>query len=175
MTKLNDKDEHTEKIIHLMVTSMCDRNCEHCCNKQYDLNSIPYATSEELFKADTVYITGGEPFEYSNPCIIARYLKTEFNIPRVIVYTNACELADYLSDGLKLFYIDGLTVSIKNNFDLVSFENEIVHNEEVEQLQSNMLYVFEDLYPEDSGNFIVRERKWQEKFVPNPNSIFRKL
>ena len=174
MTKLNDKNGNTEKIIHLMVTSLCNRDCKYCCNKQYDLNSIPYVTDEELSKANTVYITGGEPFAYSNPCMIARRLKSEYNISRVIVYTNALELMHYLSN-YSLFSIDGLTVSIKNMSDLVSFENGIAHNESVLQLRSNMLYVFDNLCPEYTGNFIVRERKWQEEFAPNPNSIFRKI
>ena len=77
MAILNEKNDITEKIIHIMITSLCDRNCPYCCNNQYDLNDIPYATSEELSKANTVCLTGGEPFMYSNPCDSADRLKNE--------------------------------------------------------------------------------------------------
>ena len=33
----------------------------------------------------------------------------------------------------------------------------------------------EELYPEDSGNFTVKLRKWQKEFVPADDSIFRKI
>ena len=61
----------------IMVTSLCDRDCQYCCNKQYDLNDIPYITSEELSRMKEIYITGGEPFRYSDPCNIAKKLKRE--------------------------------------------------------------------------------------------------
>ena len=51
-SNLNPRTEKTKKVMHLMVTSLCDRDCKYCCNKQYDLNSIPYATDEELRGGD---------------------------------------------------------------------------------------------------------------------------
>ena len=50
-----------------MVTSLCNRDCKYCCNKQYDLNDIPYVTDEELREAETLCITGGEPFAFTKP------------------------------------------------------------------------------------------------------------
>lgn len=41
---LNDKNENTKKIIHIMVTTLCNRNCKFCCNKMYNLNDIPYVS-----------------------------------------------------------------------------------------------------------------------------------
>ncbi len=114
MVKLNNKNEKTEKIIHLMVTSLCDRDCPDCCNKQYDLNNIPYVTNEELKNANTLCITGGEPFKFSNPNEIARYYRIKYpNIKNVYVYTNAIELEEYILRGKHLEYIDGVSISIK--------------------------------------------------------------
>lgn len=78
MAVLNDYGEATKEKIHLLVTTLCDRNCKHCCNKQYDLNEIPYVTMEELSRAKKVYITGGEPFKYANPVEIAGWIKSKF-------------------------------------------------------------------------------------------------
>lgn len=175
MAILNDYGEETKEKIHLLVTTLCDRNCKHCCNKQYDLNEIPYVTMKELSQAKEVYITGGEPFKYANPVEIARWIKSKFRNIEVYVYTNADELAQYLSDGGYLTSIDGLTVSIKTENDLDAFENELVHNPLICNLKSNMLYCFYELYPFEAGNFKVRKRVWQEDFVPDAHSIFRKV
>ena len=174
---LNEYNEHTKKNIHILVTSLCNRHCKHCCNKQYDLNDIPYATEEELDNAENIFITGGEPFLFSNPNQIAFKLKNEHeNIKNVYVYTNAYELSNYLRGKRyeDLCFIDGVTVSIKNKLDLKVFPA-IAGNEYIQNLSSNWLYVFDDLEPEDHGNFIMIKRDWQEDFKPDPNSIFRKL
>lgn len=68
----NNKNEK-KKVIHLMVTSLCNRDCKYCCNKQYSLDKIPYATSEELKNAETLLLTGGEPFAFTNPNEIAKH------------------------------------------------------------------------------------------------------
>ncbi len=62
MAELNPKTDATKKVIHLMVTPLCNRNCRYCCNKQYDINDISYVTDEELREAEVLCLTGGEPF-----------------------------------------------------------------------------------------------------------------
>lgn len=175
MAVLNEKTDATKKKIHLMVTSLCDRNCKYCCNKQYDLNAIPYVTDEELKDAEVLYITGGEPFKYANPSAISGFYKKRYpNIKRVYVYTNAYELAVFYSyDNFK--YIDGLTVSIKNNLDRIYFEQYIAKSNNINRLYSNMCYVFDGLYPKELGSFKMKDRVWQEDFKPEPNSIFRRV
>ena len=176
MVKLNDKNEKTEKIIHLMVTSLCDRKCPDCCNKQYDLNEIPYVTDNELKNAKILCITGGEPFKFSNPNEIAYYYKTKYpNIKNVYVYTNATELEEYLLRGKHLEYIDGVSVSIKNRVDAFVFKSYIVENENITNLSSNRLYVFNNLFDEEVDGFTVIQREWQKEFVPANDSIFRKI
>ncbi len=177
MAKLNEKNENTEKVIHIMVTSLCNRKCPDCCNNQYDLNDIPYVTDEELKRANTICITGGEPFAYSNPCEIAFLYKTKYpNIKKIYVYTNALELANYLHDGGTIYAIDGLTISIKNEIDSLYFKRFLYNNEKVNALSDNLLYVFpgfEDVRcPE---NMTKKKRVWQKVFVAAPNSIFRKV
>lgn len=175
MSKLNEYNDKTKKKIHLMVTSLCNRKCKYCCNNQYDLNDIPYVTHEELKEADVLYLTGGEPFAFTNPCSIAVYYKTHYpNIKKVFVYTNAAELWMWLKDYEYIYGIDGVTVSIKTESDRVAF-NALIYNDSIQNRTSNMLYVFDNLYPQKFGNFKVKERVWQEDFVPEPNSIFRKI
>lgn len=177
MAILNEKNDITEKIIHIMVTSLCDRKCPYCCNNQYDLNDIPYVTSEELSKADTICLTGGEPFMYSNPCEIADKLKKEYpNIKNIYVYSNAYELMLYINKMKHPFHsIDGITVSIKNPLDEIAFKKIINHDDFI-KLPSNFLYVFPGFENVFCPKSIVKiKRTWQKNFTAAPDSIFRKL
>lgn len=176
MSTLNEKNSNTEQIIHIMVTTLCNRNCKDCCNKQYNLNDIPQVTEEELKRAHTICITGGEPFLFADPDAIARFYKLRYrNIKNVYVYTNAIELANYLSNSqATLAFIDGVSVSIKVPYDIDFFEQKVIRDERILRMKSNLLYVFENLNPLETGNFTVIDRKWQTTFVPANNSIFRR-
>ena len=98
------------------------------------------------------------------------------NIKKVYVYTNAVELIEYLAKhGTQVFWsIDGLNVSIKYDGDLNAFET-LVGHPSIERLKENQLYVFNDLLPENTGNFKVIKREWQPEFIPADDSIFRKV
>jgi len=173
-TKLNEKTEITKKIIHIMVTSLCSRSCKHCCNKQYDLNDIPYVTDEELKEAETLCLTGGEPFAFTNPCEIATYYKHKYkNIKNIYVYTNAVELAKYLQYNT-IRDIDGISISIKTKADALVFDG-IKDRKDICQLASNRLYVFDNLYTEKTQGFNVIHREWMEDFQPANDSIFRRV
>lgn len=180
MAILNEKNSITEKIIHLMITDKCDRKCPHCCNNQYNLDDIPFITEEELFNCDKVFLTGGEPFAYADPYGIAKYLKKTYpNIKEVFVYTNAFELAKYLREGNRLNYIDGLTISIKNQKDEFEFQYNLRDRKDINSLKSNWVYIFPykgwTTVPISNTNFMIFMRDWQKEFVPAPDSIFRRM
>lgn len=175
MSYLNDWTESTSGVIHLMVTPLCNRDCPFCCNKQYDMNSIPVVSEKELLAAHTLCLTGGEPFAYANPVAIAGYYKRHYpNIEKIYVYTNAEELYFWLKYHRSFIDIDGLNVSIKSKSDLIAFSliskfNEVPTTE-------NRLYIFDNLYPKEiPANFKVFEREWQTEFAPANDSIFRRM
>lgn len=174
---LNPVNDITRRIIHIMVTDKCDRKCPYCCNLQYDIEKdVPIVTDDELRHAEYIFLTGGEPFAYADPCAIAAELKTKYpHLKGVFVYTNALELSMYLANA-KLHSIDGLTISVKNKTDKTAFETIVSTNEDVLALSSNRLYVFdgfEDTVCPDCMD--KRLRHWQANFVPAPDSIFRRF
>lgn len=178
MAVLNEKNENTVKNIHLMVTSLCDRDCPYCCNKQYDLSTIPQVSDEELRLAENIFLTGGEPFTFSQPAEIADCLKRKYkNIKKVIVYTNAYELYCYLTREGSLGHIDGLTVSLKEYKDKDYFEGILTYLKDYPKCSSNRLYYFSDFLIEglDTSGFEVFAREWQLNSVPAPDSIFRRI
>lgn len=171
--KLNDVTEKTKGIIHLMVTSLCARNCRYCCNKAYSLDDIPHVTDDELKDAHTLCITGGEPFMFSNPSAFALYFKKFYpNIKRMYVYSNAYELSLYLLNRGTLEGIDGINASIKSKSDQNAF-NYVKNHPDILRMKHNRLYVFGNQFPEDAKNFKVFNREWQKEFVPADDSIFR--
>lgn len=175
---LNNYTSETMENIHLMVTSLCDRNCPYCCNKQYDLSTIPQVTDEELLRAKRIFITGGEPFTFAQPVEIADYLRIKYkNIEQVIVYTNAYELYCYLARDGSLEHIDGLTVSLKEYEDKDYFEGILTYLKDYPKCKSNRLYYFSDylIAGLNTEGFEVMEREWQPDFIPAPDSIFRRI
>lgn len=175
---LNNYTSETMENIHLMVTSLCDRNCPYCCNKQYDLSTIPQVTDEEFSRAKRIFITGGEPFVFVQPMEIAKYLRVKYkNIEQMIVYTNAYELYCYLAKGQSLAHIDGLTVSLKDYRDKDYFEGILTYLKDYPKCKSNRLYYFSDflIVGLNTGDFELIEREWQPEFIPAPDSIFRRI
>lgn len=171
----------SKPVMHLLITDKCDRDCKWCCNKQYDVKSIPVVSKVEFKLVDTVCLTGGEPFKYGEPCAIAMWLKATYqNIKNVYVYTNAAPLLEWIEKNdsnrfgcLGFLFLNGLSVSIKTVDDLNAFQLLALHPL-IKSLTSNYLYVMNGLYPLYTGNFRVIKREWQEEFKPAKNTIFRR-
>ena len=179
--KLNSLNEKTKKVIHLMVTTLCARNCKYCCNKQYSLDDVPYVTDEELKQCEVLCITGGEPFEFTNPEKIARYYKSKYsNIKKIYVYTNALELYNFCRRNSNCSdSIDGYNISIKTKADVKAFYEMKDYTRFT--FKENRLYVFDNLITEEIIPTITRyywtvtPREWQEDFKPADDSVFRKV
>ena len=93
------------KIIHLYMLDECKHKCKFCCNKQYDCSAIPVVTVDELKYADTVCLTGGEPFLLDNVCDFAEKIKTQYpNIKTIYVYSCGDSLYDWLNKNGRLHH-----------------------------------------------------------------------
>ena len=182
MSILNEKTEETSKKIHLMVTNLCSRHCPNCCNKCYSLDDIPLVTEDELKDCETLFLTGGEPFEFCNVDALAKYYKEHYpNIENVIVYGNVKEFADYLflANGT-LNYVDGVSLSIKDKEDLDiwnrSVRDLIQYSGKCTNLIHNRLYCFIDGEIIEADRFPAIQRKWvnYKEWKPADDSIFRR-
>lgn len=175
------------KIIHLYVIDKCYHDCTLCCNKQYDVEKIPVVTVEELKNAETICITGGEPFMYDRLMFFVRDLREQYpNIQNVYVYTSGAFLARYVYHGKSMAYYDGVNMCPKNWFDIMQLKEELLSNEDAlslfSRMKSSRIYVLDTLPKEDQKylfslnlpNTEIIPRSWQEKFEPN-GGIFRRL
>ena len=177
------------EIMHLMVLSKCNYNCELCCNKLYDIDKIPVATVEELKTIHTLCITGGEPFMASiNLDDFARSVKDGFpNVKNIFVYTSGVRLLYNLPQIFS--YIDGLSICPKSMKDWLALEKianstsrDYLNN--ISKLSSNRLYVFKEQVALFEGRFKhiaemlnlnVLYRTWDKEFKTPDNEIFRRL
>lgn len=166
------------KTLHLVVTTLCNRDCKFCCNNQYDIANLEYATDEDFKWCEMLCLTGGEPFTYANPVnLAARYKALYPNIKSVIVYANAVELGNYiLGDTRNLFdNIDGINVSIKNAADLDVFNHVIMCTPSFLKKEKNRVYDFLDTSEiKQSQYYSIIKRKWQENFVPAEECRFKR-
>ena len=177
------------EIMHLMVLSRCNYNCELCCNKLYDIDKIPVATVEELKTIHTLCITGGEPFMASiNLDDFARSVKDGFpKVKNIFVYTSGVMLLYNLPQIFS--YINGLSICPKSMKDWLALEKianstsrDYLNN--ISKLSSNRLYVFKEQVELFEGRFKhiaellnlnVLYRTWDKEFKTPENEIFRRL
>lgn len=177
------------EIMHLMILSKCNYNCELCCNKLYDIDKIPVATVEELKTIHTLCITGGEPFMANiNLDDFARSVKDGFpNIKNIFVYTSGTMLLYNLPQIFS--YIDGLSISPKSMkdwlaLDKITYSTSRDYLNNIPKLSSNRLYVFKEQVALFEGRFKhvaemlnlnVIYRTWDKEFKTPENEIFRRL
>ena len=165
--------------MHVMITTLCNRNCKYCCNNSYSIDEIPTATEDDFRRVDYICLTGGEPFLFTNPNEYAKKFKREYpHIEKVWVYSNAVELRDYLNKypTAELNALDGISCSIKVHADAEAFK-ELLKDERIAALPDNLCYVFNNLLDTKCqfGNFKLKDREWQAEFTPAADSIFRRI
>lgn len=108
--------------LRLLLFKDCNRNCRGCCNKGFDLDSLPpldpylYGSFQGY---DNIILTGGEPM--LDPFLIKKMvtaIRTQTGTP-IILYTAKYDNPRELLSILKL--VDGLTVTLHTPKDVTAF------------------------------------------------------
>lgn len=107
------------KKLRLLITGRCPNNCELCCNKQFDLNSVPIV---DRWDYDEIMITGGEPLLFVDSLIpVLNSLYSIFYMmgtkPKIYIYTADCTLN---VDNV-LSYVDGIVLTPHKELDITHF------------------------------------------------------
>ena len=105
------------KKLRLLLFQECNKNCERCCNKDWDLDSLK---KETLFTGyDEIILTGGEPMLKPLFVINTALMIREKTLAKIYMYTAK---ADKILDVLAvLHYIDGITLALHEQSDVVDF------------------------------------------------------
>jgi len=103
--------------LRLLVTENCNRACEGCCNKQWDLGALPVCL--DFAPYDTIMLTGGEPMLDTLKIrqVIARIRRQNADA-QIYVYTAMPRNLTALDDQ-----IDGVTLTLHEQADVAEFWN----------------------------------------------------
>lgn len=157
--------------LRLLLFTDCNRNCDGCCNKQWDLTSLPIC--EDYTGFELIMLTGGEPM--LQPNIIKKTIcdiKYQNPHAKIILYTS-------MTKGLEkiIHLLDGITLTLHETTDvtgLIAFDaaNDL----------SNMLLrlnVFENIDVTTlqlSNKWVIKDNiHWLENCPLPKNEVFMRL
>lgn len=199
--KYTDEPGADKGAIHLMINRWCGNSCPLCCNKQYDLDTVPVVTVEELKAAHTVMLTGGDPFAVYDIDSFCSHLRLDYpNIKQLYIYTSGGVM--FTNDDIIHHYdrfftrVDGINFSPKSKYDYAAIKKMLTNRhfaiDFITHARSNRII----LMPNDfmtceqqeeyinslhlkglasyGAKFVVEYREWQEDFKPN-GGVWRRL
>lgn len=108
------------KKLRLLMCNECNRNCNGCCNKGWDLDRLPVCLN--FIGYDLIMLTGGEPMLRPNVVKYAIEVIREVNPhAKIIMYTA------YRQDPMAVVHmldrLDGITITLHEQEDLEPFLN----------------------------------------------------
>ena len=115
--KGQDDTGRTGRRLRLVLFEECRRNCSGCCNKDFDLPSLPVCDSYKGY--ELIMLTGGEPMLHPEKVMEAvGRIRRETDAP-IILYTALTADKDALSRIIR--QINGITVTLHDNSDVKPF------------------------------------------------------
>ena len=104
--------------LRLLLFKKCNRDCNGCCNKEWDLKSLP--VEDDFRSYDEVNLTGGEPMlNWTLILKITALIRKQSNA-KVYVYT--AKLDKIANVVAVLGFVDGITVTLHDKSDVADFE-----------------------------------------------------
>ena len=105
------------KKLRLLVTDICFNDCDGCCNKDWDLDSLEI--EDDFSQYDEILITGGEPMLFPIYVeLLATKLKKESNA-KIYIYSSMFSPMDVLN---VLSIVDGMTITMHTQDDANLFK-----------------------------------------------------
>ena len=105
--------------LRLLMNADCNRSCKGCCNKDWDLQSLPVCKSFRDYSE--IILTGGEPMLHPDAVVEqVKVIRNQTSAP-IYMYTAFRESAKKLMDVLSC--LDGITVTLHTRKDTAPFED----------------------------------------------------
>ena len=162
--------------LRLLITEECNRNCPGCCNKDWDLSTLPIET--DFTGYDEILITGGEPMlEPQRVMDVATAIRIIAPYTKIYMYTAKTEpVYDILEAMLVL---DGITVTLHVQHDVQALAglDHLLAMEPDLAYKSLRLNVFNDitLCKLQSPWVVKRDMVWIPNCPLPENEVFKKL
>ena len=169
------------KSLRLLLFSECNRNCNGCCNKDWDLDGLPVANS--FYGYDEILLTGGEPMLH--PDFVIETIERIRKQSEAKIYVYTAKIDEIASIYDVIYWSNGITVTLHDTNDvkhfikLNNFLLEMWIGGFISKHEKNLrLNVFEgiDISNEDLSLWIVKSNIVWLKNCPLPeNEVFMRL
>ena len=168
-----------KKTLRLLLFEECDRSCSGCCNKDWDLNTLPVC--EDFTGYDEIILTGGEPMLYPERILkVVDLIRSVTEVP-IFVYTAKCDHPITFLNILSV--VDGVTLTLHNKEDVLSFlslmwemRNTTRWNVLSKSLRLNIFKEVEFNFKADFHPWVIKNGIQWIKDCPLPsNEVFMRL
>jgi len=161
--------------LRLLLFEECNRSCDGCCNKDWDLKSLPVCKDYSPY--DEIMLTGGEPMLC--PVLLYEVIKEIRKTSKAKIYIYTAMLNDPAHSLWLLRKIDGLTVTLHSQSDADCFLRFTYHPLYDASGKSLRLNIFKDITLHDKeipSEWIVKKDIEWIKDCPLPkDEIFMRL
>lgn len=150
--------------LRLLLTDKCNRKCDGCCNKDWNLEEIPVC--KDFSKYDLIMLTGGEPMLNIGMILSAiEEIRESTNAP---IYLYTAKLDDVDDALLVLGQVNGMTITLHEQSDVEHFK--LFKKYASLDEKSMRLNVFDcvDISGVDTSEFIVKDNITWIKDCPLP-------
>lgn len=133
------------KKLRLLLFSECQKTCAGCCNKDWDLNSLPVCTDYSGY--DQIMLTGGEPMLH--PDMVLAVIKEIRETSRAKIYVYTAKVDDLASTLSVIKASDGICLTLHDQEDVEPFHVLDFYLDVIEDigLYSMRLNVFKGINP----------------------------
>jgi hypothetical protein len=167
-----------KKKLLLLVGEKCNRNCRLCANKQFNLEELHVETNFAQYSE--IILTGGEPM--LNPEYLLKvcmYLRDHTGV-KTKIYLHTAKVDDIYSFVCLLDLIDGITISLYNEKDVVDLkllDTSLDFNAMCFQEKSLQLYVFNGVtdYLPLKMHWNIIKREWLTDCPVPDNEVFKRF
>ena len=125
------------KKLRLLLLEECNRTCEGCCNKDWDISKLETENSFDQYSL--IMITGGEPLLVPVTLMIAiSDIRDQTEAP-IYLYTAMASDSEYLKTVLR--YVEGITLTLHEQKDVADFQilnSTMSKNERAKSLRLNV-------------------------------------
>lgn len=162
--------------LRLLITKNCDKNCVGCCNKDWNLDSLPICT--DFSRYDEIILTGGEPLLY--PSLVSNLLyQIRKSNQKCKLYLYTAKSSPYLSNIINHELIDGVVLTLHNESDVKPFyslDHFLIRSGLTHPKISLRLNVFKGIEVQSSLLWKVkRDMEWIKDCPLPVNEVFMKL
>lgn len=159
----------TAKNLRLVIFEECNRSCEGCCNKDFNIPSYPQVESFAGYKK--IILTGGEPMLKPELVVdTCKRIRQETDAPIVMYTAKSKRVFDLIS---MLHILDGVTLTLHEPYDVKPFSELSTLMRDLNITGKTLrLNVFSnvDITDVDTSGWSVKDNIEWIKDCPLPNS-----